>query len=370
MLKKYHLKDYSFLLFLLVIIAMGIGVTVINSVNDNYTVKQAVGVGVSVLIMLILSLIDYHFITKFTLPLYIISALLLVAVFAFGDSSNNARRWFTIAGIRFQPSELTKVIMIIVMAVFLSAKMEEDTITKPKTFFQFIAILILPVFLIYNQPDLSTTLCLLMIMAAMYYLAGLSYKFIGITLLILIPLISLFLRYAQQPWQKLLYDHQVKRIMSFLYPTEYAEENAQQVNSVMAIGSGQLSGKGLAGLAGADSVSHTNMISEQHTDFIFSAIGESFGFVGSVIIIGIIFLIVIQCIRIGRRAKDDTGRLLAIGVGCWIGFQSFINIGVTTQLLPNTGLPLPFISYGLSSLLSNAIGIGIVLNISLQKRKF
>ena len=138
----------------------------------------------------------------------------------------------------------------------------------------------------------------------------------------------------------------------------------------MAIGSGQLTGKGLLRDKDANKTSETNFVSEQQTDFIFSAVGESFGFFGSVIIIGIILLIVLQCIRAGRRARDDVGMLIAMGVACLLGYQSFINIGVATKLLPNTGIPLPFISYGLSSLLSSSIGIGLVMNISLQRRRY
>ena len=176
--------------------------------------------------------------------------------------------------------------------------------------------------------------------------------------------------YIQKPDQKLLYDHQVKRIMSFIYPSEYEDETMQQENSVMAIGSGQLMGKGLGNKGEGASTSDTNLISEQQTDFIFSAVGEAFGFFGSVIIIGIILLIVLQCIRTGRRARDDVGMLICVGMASLIGFQSFINIGVATRVLPNTGIPLPFISYGLTSLLSSAIGLGIVLNVSLQRRKY
>jgi rod shape determining protein RodA len=204
----------------------------------------------------------------------------------------------------------------------------------------------------------------------MIYVSGLSYKFIITVLLIAIPLFSVFIWYIQTPNQKLLYEHQVTRILSFIYPSEYDDERMQQENSVMAIGSGQLTGKGLLIEKDSSNTSDTNLISEQQTDFIFSAVGETFGFFGSVIIIGIILLIVLQCIRAGRKARDDTGMLMATGVGCLIGYQSFINIGVATMLLPNTGIPLPFISYGLSSLLSSAIGIGIVLNISLQRRRY
>ena len=194
----------------------------------------------------------------------------------------------------------------------------------------------------------------------MIFTAGLSYKLIGIVTLILIPLSSLFFWYIQQPGQKLLDDYQLGRILAFRY---------QQTNSVMAIGSGMLTGKGLTSDSVA-TVKDANLISEQQTDFIFSVVGEELGFIGCVFIIAIILLIVLQCIRIARKAEDTEGMLIATGVAALICFQTFINIGVATQILPNTGLPLPFISYGLSSLLSSCGGIGLVLNVGLHKKKY
>ena len=362
--KKYKLKYYNFILLFTVIAIMVFGVFIINSVNDEFTVKQAVGVGLSVVIMVVLSFVDYHFIAKFYLTLYIVSTVLLTAVLIGGSTVNNAKRWFTI-----QPSELSKTLLIIFFAVFLSKFMEEEKVSTFRCIVTFVIFLAIPLLLIMKEPDLSTLICITMVLVTMFYLAGLSYKFIGVVLLILIPLFSVFIWYIQKPDQKLLYEHQVNRIMSFIYPSEYPDETMQQENSVMAIGSGQLMGKGLS-TKGEASTSDTNLISEQQTDFIFSAIGEYFGFFGSVIIIGIILIIVLQCIRAGRKARDDTGMLIATGMGCLIGYQSFINIGVATRLLPNTGIPLPFISYGLTSLISSAIGIGIVLNICLQQRRY
>ena len=204
----------------------------------------------------------------------------------------------------------------------------------------------------------------------MVYLEDLSYRLIITILLILIPIGSLFIWYIQKPDQKLLDGYQRNRIMSFIYPSEYSEGAEQLENSVLAIGSGELKGKGHYPDEKVASVKNSKLVSEQQTDFIFSAIGEAFGFIGSTIIIGIILIIVLQCIRVARLARDDCGKLIAMGVGCLIGYQSFINIGVTTQLLPNTGLPLPMFSYGLSSLLSIAMGIGLVLNVSLQRRRY
>lgn len=370
MLKKYSLRNYNFILLISVIILMILGVFVIKSVDEDFVNKQSVGVGLSIVIMLVLSFVDYHFISKFYIPLYIFTSALLLLVLIAGSTVNNATRWFTIAGITFQPSELSKALLIIFFANFLSRRMEDENINTVKTIFTFIILLGIPIFLIFREPDLSTLICITMVLLTMFFIAGLSYRIIIVTLLILIPVFSVFIWYVQQPNQTLLYEHQVKRILSFIYPSEYEDETMQQENSVMAIGSGQLMGKGIGGNDEQTSTTATNLISEQQTDFIFSAVGEAFGFFGSVIIIGIILLIVLQCIRTGRRARDDTGMLMATAMGSLIGYQSFINIGVATRLLPNTGIPLPFISYGLTSLISSAIGIGIVLNISLQRKKY
>ncbi len=367
MLKKQYLKNCNYLLLVMVLFAMAMGVVVIDSVSSYYTGKQAVGVGLSVAIIFFLMAFDYHIFVKFYIPLYLISTVLLMGVLFFGINVNNATRWFKLGSITFQPSELTKVIMIIFMAHILSKQIEEDKVNTLRGLAVFWGAAFIPIILIFRQPDLSTTLCMIFVLLTMLYISGLSHKIILTALLILIPSFAVFIWYIQKPDQKLLYEHQVNRIMSFIYPSEYQDTNDQQNHSIMAIGNGRLNGKGLYA---KDSVKASGIIPEQQTDFIFSAIGESFGFVGSMITLALILLIVLQCIRVGRRARDDTGKLIAIGVGCLIGYQSFINIGVATKLLPNTGIPLPFASYGLSSLMSTAIGIGLVLNISMQKKKY
>ena len=370
MLKRYKLKDYNFILLLMVIGMMIFGVVVINKANSAFTMKQAIGVVAAVVIMVVVSLFDYHLFFELKWLIYVFIILILLAVLMFGNTVNNATRWFSIAGITFQPSELAKVLMIVFMAGLLSRLMEEEQVSRPKGLLLFAATIIPVALLILREPDLSTTICTISIMLLMLYMAGLSYKIIFIGLLILIPLAGTFMWYIQQPDQKLLNGYQVERIMTFLFPSEHMDMNSQQANSVMAIGSGQLFGKGLSPGSDVVTVSSTRMISEQQTDFIFSVIGEAFGFVGSVIVIAIILLIVLQCIRIARRAKDAGGMLLAGGAASLFALQSFINIGVTTALLPNTGIPLPFISYGLTSLISSAIIIGIVLNVGMQPERY
>ena len=165
--------------------------------------------------------------------------------------------------------------------------------------------------------------------------------------------------------------YQLKRIMSWLDPNNplYTEYASQQQYSIMAIGSGQLHGKGLNNSV-ATSMKNTNFIIEPQTDFIFAVSGEELGFIGSAIIIVLLLLIVIECILIGRKAKDLEGRLICCGMASLIGFQSFVNICVATGLMPNTGVPLPFVSYGLTSLMSLYIGMGFVLNVGLQPQKY
>lgn len=372
MFTRFNLKDYNFKLLILVIIAMITGVIMINSADSSFTLKQSIGVGVGILIMLFLSCVNYDFICRFYTAFFIINAVILILVLIAGVEVNYAKRWIMIGGsggVQFQPSEFSKILMILFTATFLSKLKEQNRINTFKGLMMFAGLIGVSLLLIVLEPDLSTTICLTLVLVTMLYLAGLSYKVIGILLLIFVPLAGSFLWYIQQPNQVLLQDYQVARILQFIYPGQYGSDYSQQNNSIMAIGSGQLTGKGL-NTSTIATVKDANFISEQQTDFIFSVIGEELGFVGSVIIVAIILLIVLQCIHVARHAKDTKGMLIAAGIGCLIAYQAFINIGVATGVLPNTGIPLPFISYGLSSLISISAGIGIVLNISMQKTRY
>ncbi|MBQ9609955.1 MAG: rod shape-determining protein RodA [Lachnospiraceae bacterium] len=373
MFTKFHLRDYNFKLLIYVIAIMIIGVFAVNSADSEFTFKQAVGVSAGIVIMIFLSFFDYHFICKFYHVIYIVNIALLLMVLLFGVNVNNATRWINIGGengIQIQPSEISKILMIVFVAAFLGKYKDKDRINTFRCIALFMVFVGFSLLFIVAEPDLSTTICLFVVLITMLYVSGLSYKIIGIALLIAIPLAGSFLWYIQLPGEKiLLKQYQINRILSFVYPSQYGDDMSQQNNSIMAIGSGQLTGKGFNSSTIA-TVKDANFISEQQTDFIFSVIGEELGFIGSVIIIAIIMLIVLQCIKIARRAKDTRGMLIASGIGTLIAYQSFINIGVATGVLPNTGIPLPFISYGLSSLLSISIGMGIVLNVSLQKSEF
>lgn len=369
MLQNYHLRNYNFKLLILVLSATIIGTLMINSADSSYLNKQIFGLMICIIGLITLSLIDYKFIRKFQFILYIINIILLLCVLLFGTSVNGAQRWLGSENfITIQPSEFTKVIMIICAAHFLAD--HKETINSLKTLLEYAIICAIPLLLVVLQPDLSTTIDLFVILFVMIFVAGLSYKIIGIAILCMIPLAGSFLWYIKQPDPLFLKDYQVNRILAFLYPEDYASTTQyQQDNSVMAIGSGQLMGKGLNNSTLA-TVKDANLISEQQTDFIFSVVGEELGFIGSVLVVVILGLIVVQCIRTARKASDNMGMLIATGAATLFGFQSFINIGVATSLLPNTGIPLPFISYGLSSLVSSCAAIGLVMNVSLQRRKY
>ncbi len=372
MFTKFSLKDYNFKLFFSVVFAIFLGTICINSANSDYTIRQIVGFVMAIFVIIFVSIVNYDFICKFATALYIFNAAILFLVLIAGVEVNSATRWMLIGGangVQFQPSELSKIIMIVYYGVLLANLKNDDELNTFKGLLRCAVAAAIPLFLIVMEPDLSTTLCLTLVLVTIIYLAGLSYKIILILVLVFVPIAGSFLWYIQTPNQILLRDYQVSRIMQFIYPDQYGTDYSQQNNSIMAIGSGQLTGKGL-NTSTIATVKDANFISEQQTDFIFSVVGEELGFIGSVLIIAIILLIVLQCISIARKAKDTKGMLIAAGVGCLIGYQSFINIGVATGVLPNTGLPLPFISYGLSSLMSLSVGIGMVLNISIQRRMY
>ena len=287
--------------------------------------------------------------------------MLLVLVKLVGVKVNGAQRWINLGFTRLQPSELTKIIMIIFVAVYIQE--HEEDFMEWKVLFKLALLCALPLFLVVIEPNLSTTLDITFILMSVIFVGGLSgtliKKCLKIIIPIIIPLGFLFIWYIQTPNQVLLHDYQVTRIMTFLEPSKYSSTTAYQQDNY---------GKGLNNNTIADvTVSDTGFVSEQQTDFIFSVVGEETGFIGSVIVIALLAIIMIECFKTAYVAKNMSGRLIAVGMAALIGFQSFINIGVATELLPNTGLPLPFVSYGLTSLLSYMAGIGIVLNIGLQR---
>lgn len=368
--KPYKLKNYKFSLVITVLLISFLGILVVGSANESYQKKQIIGLIIGIIAMIVVSLIDYVWISGFYWLLYLASIFMLAVVLipGVGVYVNGARRWISLGFTTFQPSELAKIFLIIFFAKFIM-KHEHD-LSERNTIIKAVILIAIPLLLILKEPNLSTTICTAVLFCFLMYIGGLSYRFIGTVLVVTIPVVIIFLSIAVQPDQKFLKDYQQARILAWLEPEEYASDEAyQQNNSVMAIGSGQLKGKGLNNNT-TTSVKNGNFILEPQTDFIFAIVGEELGFLGCCLVIALLLLIVIQCIMIGAKAQDLCGKIICCGVGSLIGIQTFINIAVATQIFPNTGIPLPFVSYGLTSLLSLYIGIGLVLNVGLQPKKY
>ena len=368
MIKLYKLRDYDFRLVIALIILSFIGVLLVGSAEASLQNRQLMGMILGLIVMVVVSLIDFSWILNFSWVIYFLNILLLLAVRLFGSDANGATRWISIGGFRFQPTELTKIVIIIFFARFFME--HEENLNTLKTILQSIVLIAIPLVLIYIQPDLKNTITVAILFCMIIYMAGLSYKVIGGTLLVAIPLAVVFLFIVMQPDQTLIADYQRNRIMSFLNSEEdeYSDDVIQQENSVMAIGSGQLTGKGLNNNE-VSSANNGDFVSENQTDFIFSVAREELGFVGCAAILLLLLFIVFECIRISLRAKDTSGKLICCGMGAIVGIQSFINIAVVTNIMPNTGTPLPFVSYGLTSMVSLYIGMGLVLNVGLQRYK-
>lgn len=371
-LKTYRLRNYNFRLLLLILVICGLGIAIIGSANagsdSKAVIKQAIGMIIGFSGMIIISLIDYSWVLKFYWLIYVFNVGLLTAVLLIGDTHHGAKRWIDIgSSLTIQPSEFAKIFTILFLAKFLTVNKERIS----KWWFILVTAVLagIPLLLIEKEPDLSTTILVTGITIILIFAAGISYKKIGIMLAIFIPVAAAALIYIQQPEQKLLDNYQLNRINAFLYPEEYDDERYQQDNSVLAIGSGRLYGKGLYNDS-TESLKNANYLSrEMVNDFIFAIIGEEMGFVGSCIVLGVLFLIIAECFLAAIFAPDMTGRMVCTGMAVLLTLQIFINVGVATELLPNTGIPLPFISSGLSSLISLFCGMGFVLNVSLQRTR-
>ena len=368
MIRQYRLRDYNFRLVFALAALSALGVLLVGSADPSLQFRQLQGVLLGMVMMVIVSLMDFSLVLNFYWIMYVFNLILLTAVWIAGTESKGAERWLNIGGFQFQPTELAKIILILFFARFFMD--HEEDLNTLKTLVKSAVLIAIPLFLIFTQPDLKNTITIAILFCVIIYVAGLSYKIIGGAFLIAVPLAVVLLFIIMQPDQKLLDDYQRGRIMAFFNSEDdaYADDVLQQENSVMAIGSGELTGKGLNN-SEVSSANRANFVSENHTDFILSVAGEELGFLGCSAILLLLLLIIFECIRTGLRAKDLSGKLICCGVGGIVAIQGFINVAVVTNLMPNTGTPLPFVSYGLTSLVSLYIGMGFVLNVGLQRNR-
>lgn len=368
MLKQYRIRDYDFKLILLVVSLTIIGIFAVGSADESLQKTQIAGFIFGLFLMLVISLFDYSVLLKLYWLFYIGNILLLLLVrTSLGVKVNGAQRWIILFGIQFQPSETAKILLILFYAQFIMK--HRDKINSFKNIVLCCLFILPSLILVYKQPNLSTTIVIMVMFCVIMFVGGISWKLVTGVLAVVIPAAVIIFSIVIQPDQKLIEPYQQTRIFAWLYPERYSTTEAyQQLNSMMAIGSGQLYGKGYNTNV-ISSVKNGNFISEPQTDFIFAVIGEEFGFIGTCTVIVLVVFITLECFRVARKSKDLAGSIIAAGMAGLIGFQGFLNIGVNTGLLPNTGVTLPFVSYGLTSLVSLYIGIGFVLNVGLQCKK-
>ncbi len=367
-LRKENLKHIDGWLILAMVALVGISLLAISSatsytgdINNNFDSQLIFFISGFILMLIVMS-IDYHFLGEWYLVIYAGCIMLLLAVFIFGKNVNGAERWLQIGPITIQPSEFVKIGVILCTGKLLAKY--NDKINKLSTLLLVAAFQFIPFILVNRQPNLSTSLVILVILVIQLFISKLDMKYIVNTAVIGSVVVVVALTYIiSNPNQKLIPDYQRTRIMTQVEGGDDLGSNYQTNNSVHAIGSGGLQGKGL--YQGA--ISQLNYLPESHNDFIVAIIAEEFGFVGIMVMLGVILFMVIRGLWIAHTAADDFGKFIVVGYMGMIAFQTFVNMGVATSLLPNTGLPLPFVSYGGSSLWANMIGMGLVLNVGMRK---
>jgi len=306
--------------------------------------------------MIVALSIDYNTIGRYWKLIYFLNILLLIFVKFFGATRKGAQSWIDLGFFDLQPSEFAKIAVIITLAKVIDANKNEIS-----TFKGILKVGIhvgLPTLLIFLQPDLGTALVFVVITALMLFVAGLDWKIIGLS-------IGGFIAALPVMWM-VMAPYQRERILVFLNPErDPLGRGYNVIQSKIAIGSGQLLGRGL----GESRFNQLKFLPERHTDFVFSVIGEVFGLVGALVVISLLLIVLLRCIRAAVKAKDLYGSLIVIGVVGILTFQTYENIGMTMGIMPVTGIPLPFLTYGGSSLMSMMLAIGLVLNVGMRNQK-
>lgn len=357
------LKNFDFGLLIICIVISLIGVLAIYSSThfardtDLYT-KQLAWLGTGIILLLCATFINYRILWEAAYPIYIVSIILLLGVAIFGKIALGAQRWFKIGAYTFQPSEFAKLAFIVILARYLSPEGMKRKINKFKDLLFPVLLLALPFLLTMLQPDLGSACVFIFIFFGMLFFAGAKFSH-------LLTLVCIGIGFIPFAWF-FLRDYQRARLMVFFDPSRDPLASGYHIiQSKITIGSGRFFGKGFLN----GSQTQLRFIPKQHTDFIFSVIGEEFGFLGTSIVILLFFLFIYRAMK-SASTKDMFGKLLSVGIISSITFQIFVNLAMSVSLAPVTGLPLPLLSYGGSSLVSTLIGVGIILNVRMRKFMF
>ncbi|HEY3306889.1 MAG TPA: rod shape-determining protein RodA [Desulfuromonadaceae bacterium] len=356
--------DWTLLGLALIICLLGIlniysATTPYKIIGAPYYIKQMYWLLFGLFIMLVVCSIDYHILEDLSYWLYGFLIILLLAVLVIGRRSMGATRWLHLGFFNIQPSELMKIVIIITYARFFNNFHSIDRLTVKDLCIP-IGILALPTMLIMKQPDLGTAILVILIAISMTFYVGLRWGTIVTFVLVTIPV-------AWLAWAKLLRPYQKNRILDFLDPERSRLGSGYHIiQSKIAVGSGGIIGKGY--IKGTQS--QLRFLPEQHTDFAFSVFAEEWGFIGCLILIVLYLSLVLWGLNIARRCNDRFGGLLAVGVTAMLFWHIVINMGMVIGMFPVVGVPLPFFSYGGTSMITSMIGVGILQNISMRRFMF
>lgn len=348
------------MLFATAIVLVAIGILALYAMSSgvdsdgSYLKKQLVWIFIGLILMVALAIFNYSSLKNYIVIIYGVNILFLITVFIKGRVALGAQRWIQVGSFSFQPSELSKILIILTLGAYLAEK--KGDLSDWRDVLRAIAYMIPPILLIVLQPDLGTALVLVAITIGMLMVAGITPKQILILALVAYLMIGFVIKLD------LLQDYQMERLVVFFNPSVDPLGSGYNLRqSMIAIGSGGIVGKGLF----LNTQSRLNFLpaAVRHTDFIFAVIGEELGFIGSVLVIIVFFLIMSRVIQIAVSSRNHFGVLVATGIGSMWIFQVLVNIGMTIGIMPVTGIPLPFISYGGSAMLVNMASVGLLLSI-------
>ncbi|MGQ9489186.1 MAG: rod shape-determining protein RodA [Anaerolineae bacterium] len=356
-------RRFDWALLALVMLLCAFGVLMIasalagNEMYANWYLRQIGFLAVGLILLVLAAVVDYRLLASLAYPIYLIFLAMLVVIVVAGTVAGGARRWLEVGQFFLQPSELSKIALILALAHYLSGREEKmESILTP---LGAIVIMLPAVILIYLQPNLGTALSVLAIGGMMLLVSGLRWRH-------MIVIGGLAVGVAIPVWRFVLQDYMKQRILVFLNPSQVSVAERYNVEqAIIGIGSGGWLGRGL--FRGAQSQLH--FLRVRHSDFIFSVVAEELGFIGAALLIVLFVLLLLRLVYIAARARDTFGMLIVTGVTTMILFQVVVNIGMNLNIMPVTGIPLPFISYGGSSLWAMLIGIGLVESVQLRHKK-
>lgn len=348
--------DPILLLAALALSVYGIFAVYIAGTTDNeaYAFNQGIGFVLGVAGAIPLAIIDYRVWQRYLKYIFIATLVILLAVMFFGFVAGGAQSWIYIGPIQVQPSEFAKVLMVVVLAGYIV----ENPINKNKNFLKALALITVPTMLVFLQPDLGTALVFGAMFVTMAYIGGARILQLGALGVAGAAVTYLAIKVG------ILADYQVARLTAFMDQSGGNDMGYQVAQSKMAIGSGGITGKGLD----ATTLANLGYLPEDHTDFIFSNLAEQLGFAGAIVLIFLFFVLTWRILYIATVSRDRFGVLLAVGVGTIFLFHVFVNIGMTMGIMPVTGIPLPFVSYGRSSLVVSIISLGLLQSVAIRSR--